>query len=128
MKEQILSYLSPEYPWKDRFFLLSEVDSTNNRLKAMAAAGAGHGTVLVADRQTGGRGRMGRTFLSPAGVGIYLSILLVPNAPEGSDASDLRRGRRHVPRGGIAAGFVPHQVDKRFVWERAAAGILTERG
>lgn len=76
MKEQILAYLSPQYPWKERFQCFSEVDSTNDRLKQLAVQGAPHGTVLIADRQTGGHGRRGRTFLSPPGMGIYLSILL----------------------------------------------------
>ena len=83
MKEQILSFLPPEYPWKDRLFVFPELDSTNNRLKVLASQGAPHGTVLIADRQTGGRGRMGRSFLSPPGVGIYMSILLRPEcAPQ----------------------------------------------
>ena len=74
MKEQILSFLPREYPWKDRLFVFPELDSTNNRLKVLASQGAPHGTVLIADRQTGGRGRMGRSFLSPPGVGI-LSLI-----------------------------------------------------
>ena len=78
MKERILSLVSPEYPWKSHFHWLEETDSTNDRLKAMARQGAPHGTVLIADRQTGGHGRMGRSFLSPGGVGIYFSILLRP--------------------------------------------------
>ena len=79
MKEQILSFLNPDYPWKDRFHYFSELDSTNDRLKTMARQGAPHCTVLIADRQTGGHGRMGRSFLSPSGVGIYMSMLLRPN-------------------------------------------------
>ena len=47
----------------------------------MAAAGAPHGSVLIADSQTGGRGRMGRSFHSPAGSGIYLSVILRPACP-----------------------------------------------
>ncbi len=78
MKERILSRLSPEYPWKEQFFWLEETGSTNDQLKAMARQGAPHGTVLIANRQTGGHGRMGRSFHSPGGVGIYLSILLRP--------------------------------------------------
>lgn len=79
MKQAILANLSPVYPWKDRLFVYPELDSTNTRLKSMASQGAPQGTVLIADRQTGGRGRLGRTFLSPAGVGVYLSILLRPD-------------------------------------------------
>lgn len=47
----------------------------------MAQSGAPHGTVLIADQQTGGRGRMGRSFSSPKGMGIYVSVILRPNCP-----------------------------------------------
>lgn len=79
MKEQILTHLSKEYPWKNHFHYYGELGSTNDLLKAMAREGAPHGTVLIADRQTGGHGRMGRSFHSPGGVGIYLSILIRPD-------------------------------------------------
>lgn len=79
MKEQILNHLSGTYPWKEHFHYFEEIDSTNIRIRAMAKAGAPHGTVLIADRQTGGMGRMGRNFHSPGGVGIYMSILLRPD-------------------------------------------------
>ena len=79
MKNQILSHLSPDYPWADRFDFLPTVDSTNDRLKRLAKQGAPQGTVLIADCQTGGHGRLGRSFHSPQGVGIYLSILLRPD-------------------------------------------------
>lgn len=60
------------------FLWLDEIDSTNEELKRMAAADAVHGTVLLADYQTGGKGRRGRTWDSPKGDNIYLSILLRP--------------------------------------------------
>ena len=44
----------------------------------MASQGAPHGTVLIADHQTSGRGRLGRSFHSPAGSGIYMSVILRP--------------------------------------------------
>lgn len=81
VKEQILQYVSPAFPWKDRFHWLPEVDSTNDYLKRIAAEGAPHGTIALSDHQTGGRGRRGRSFLSPPGVGLYLSILLRPGCP-----------------------------------------------
>lgn len=81
MKQEILQHLSPEYPWAQQLLVLPEVDSTNDRLKELAAQGAPHGTVVLADCQTGGHGRRGRSFLSPAGVGLYLSILLRPECP-----------------------------------------------
>ena len=81
MEQAILSALSPEYPWRDRVHYLPEVDSTNDRLKILAAQGAPHGTAVITDHQTGGHGRRGRSFLSPPGVGIYLSMLLRPECP-----------------------------------------------
>lgn len=62
-----------------RIHVLDQVDSTNTRLKAMAAQGAAHGTVVAALEQTAGRGTRGRTFVSPPG-GLYLSLLLRPQA------------------------------------------------
>lgn len=53
------------------------VTSTNDLLKEKACAGAPAGTVVVAERQTAGRGRMGRSFLSEEG-GLYMSVLLRP--------------------------------------------------
>jgi len=78
MKNRILSLVSSDYPWNAQFHWLEETDSTNDQLKQLARQGAPHGTVLIADRQTGGHGRMGRSFLSPGGVGIYFSMLLRP--------------------------------------------------
>ena len=63
--------------------LLAQTDSTNTRLKELAQAGTPSGAAVIADRQTAGRGRLGRSFSSPAGVGLYLSYLLRPTLPEG---------------------------------------------
>jgi len=54
-----------------------ELASTSDRLKALARAGAPEWTTVLADRQTGGRGREGRAWASPPG-GLYLSVLLRP--------------------------------------------------
>ena len=62
----------------ESLYCLEEVDSTNSFLKRIALEGAPDGTVAVADYQSGGRGRMARTFQSPKGKGVYLSILLRP--------------------------------------------------
>lgn len=56
--------------------LHAEVDSTNRVLAALAQQGAPEGTVVVAEAQTAGRGRFGRTWLSPGGLNLYTSILL----------------------------------------------------
>lgn len=65
-------------PWN--VIVPAEVDSTNNIAKQLGAQGAPHGTVVAAERQTGGRGRLGRSFASPTG-GVYLSVLLRPELP-----------------------------------------------
>jgi BirA family biotin operon repressor/biotin-[acetyl-CoA-carboxylase] ligase len=54
------------------------IDSTNIRLKELAGQGAPEGTVVIAEEQTSGKGRMHRSFYSPAASGIYMSILLRP--------------------------------------------------
>ena len=60
---------------------LEEIGSTNDYAKELAKQGGAHGTVIVADHQTNGRGRMGRSFQSPKGKGIYLTVLLRPDLP-----------------------------------------------
>ena len=54
-------------------------DSTNTRLRELAEKGAPEGTVVIAGMQTGGKGRMGRSFFSPNDTGLYLSILVRPD-------------------------------------------------
>ena len=58
---------------------LDEVDSTNRYLKDLAFDGVPDGTVVIADRQTKGRGRLGRSFCSPEAKGLYLSYLFRPS-------------------------------------------------
>lgn len=57
--------------------VFDEVDSTNEVAKRLAAEGANEGTAVIAETQTKGRGRMGRSFYSPKG-GLYMSIILRP--------------------------------------------------
>jgi len=57
---------------------LKTVDSTNRYARALAKEGAEHKTLVVADEQTGGRGRRGRSWISPAGEGIFMSLILRP--------------------------------------------------
>lgn len=54
------------------------LDSTNTRAMQLAEQGAPEGTLVVADRQTRGKGRQGRSFVSPAGTGAYFSLILRP--------------------------------------------------
>lgn len=61
------------------------VDSTNNEAKRLLAGGLDHAALLLAEEQTGGRGRMGRSFYSPKGTGLYMT-LIVPLECQLSDA------------------------------------------
>lgn len=61
--------------------VLASVDSTNSYLKGQNTAALPHGHTVIADGQSGGRGRMGRGFSSPAGEGLYMSVLLKPDIP-----------------------------------------------
>lgn len=55
------------------------ISSTNEIAKNLALSGAKHGTVVISEEQTAGKGRLGRSFYSPANTGIYMSIILRPN-------------------------------------------------
>lgn len=63
--------------WKKVVFL-QETVSTNATAFRMAEDGAAEGTIIIAEQQTGGKGRLGRTWASPAGVNLYCSIILRP--------------------------------------------------
>ncbi|NLW02878.1 MAG: biotin--[acetyl-CoA-carboxylase] ligase [Clostridiaceae bacterium] len=76
-KPGIQSLLKTEFFGRDMRFYES-VESTNNVLKGLANAGAAHGTVVIANGQTRGRGRLGREWNSVAGKGIWMSVLLRP--------------------------------------------------
>ena len=80
VEREIRRRLSPAVACPD-LRCLEEIDSTNSYLKREALSGAPHGTVAVANSQTAGRGRMARSFRSPPGKGVYLSILLRPHLP-----------------------------------------------
>ena len=62
-------------------YVFDEIDSTNQEAKRMAADGFTGSALIAADRQTAGRGRMGRSFYSPAQTGAYFSVLYTPAAP-----------------------------------------------
>ena len=131
MNDSILAVLSPEYPWKAHFRFFPELDSTNDELKRLARQGAPHGTVLIADRQTGGHGRMGRSFLSPGGVGVYLSILLRPDcAPTELMHLTCATAAAMCDALEAATGLRPGiKWTNDLVWgKRKLGGILTELG
>lgn len=58
--------------------VLEKVDSTSQQIKLLAQQGAKSGTIIVAEQQTNGKGRLGRQWCSPFGTGLWFSILLRP--------------------------------------------------
>jgi len=64
-----------------RIVVLDTTGSTNDDARRLAAEGAPEGTVVVAERQTAGRGRLGRAWESPERLGLYLSVVLRPPDP-----------------------------------------------
>jgi BirA family biotin operon repressor/biotin-[acetyl-CoA-carboxylase] ligase len=65
-----------EFSQQVRYF--SSIGSTNDVAAAIAADGEGHGSLVVAGSQTSGRGRRGRTWYSPPGSGLYVSMVVDP--------------------------------------------------
>ena len=131
MVSQIFEHLSPAYPWKEQLHCFSTIDSTNDHLRALAKAGAPHGTAVLADHQTGGRGRRGRSFHSPAGAGVYLSFLLRPKCPP-QQLMHLTCAAATAMCDAIesAAGFRPgiKWTNDLVYRKRKLGGILTELG
>jgi len=105
------------------------VDSTNDLAKELGAAGAPEGALVVAEAQRAGRGRLGRSWESPPGAGLYVSLLLRPDLPP-----------ENLPRLTLAAGVAAARglggvarVQIGLKWPndlivagKKAGGILTE--
>ena len=127
-------YLSAQLPpdslFAGKILVESVVDSTNTRLKAMAAAGAPTGTVLIAEEQTGGRGTRGRSFQSPRGEGLYLSVLLRPRLIRLEDLLTLTGWVGVAARDGVErASGAPVRIkwlNDLYLNGRKLCGILTE--
>lgn len=77
-EESIRMFLNEEFK-EIPISVYKSLPSTNTKAKEEAILNAVHGTVIFSDEQTGGRGRFGREFFSPADSGIYMSIILKPN-------------------------------------------------
>jgi BirA family biotin operon repressor/biotin-[acetyl-CoA-carboxylase] ligase len=121
--------LVPDGLWTD-LRVVDETGSTNSDVAAAARAGAAEGLVLVAERQTSGRGRLGRVWTSPPRAGLALSVLL---RPTGIDIT--RFGWLPLLAGVALAEAVRRiaEVDAVLKWpndllvgERKCAGILAE--
>ena len=110
--------------------VFDETDSTNNRAKEFGKNGCVDRTLVVSDCQTSGRGRIGRSFSSPMGEGIYMSLLLKPDVEN-----------RLIPCITLLAAvavsgalYNNHQIDTKIKWpndillnNKKICGILTEK-
>lgn len=76
-KEELASMIDTDWAGQTIYYF-DQTDSTNIRAKQLGEEGAPHGTLIVAGQQNAGRGRRGRTWESPPGVSIYMSIVLRP--------------------------------------------------
>ena len=113
--------------WEIRYF--HEVDSTQRVAAELARDGAGQGTVVIAERQSAGRGRLGRSWHSPAGLNLYMTVILRPRMP-----------LAEVPQLSLVAGvavaealetIAPGLISLKWpndIWlcERKAGGIIAE--
>ena len=107
------------------------LDSTNNRAKALAAAGAAHGTAVIADSQSGGKGRLGRSFFSPEHAGIYLTVILRPDCEP--DRAGLLTSLAAVAAARAVeklsgADVKIKWVNDLYIGSRKICGILSEAG
>lgn len=117
----------------DVILTFARVSSTNEIALAYARRGLPHGSLVLADEQTAGRGRRGRTWNSPPGVGLYLTALLRP--PEGGSPAPYLLplaasvAAAEALRDGLAGGAVPVLIrwpNDLYVDGRKLAGILCE--
>lgn len=119
-----------EFPEPFRLLIRESVKSTNDEVRVLAQAGAPDGLVLLAERQTAGRGRRGAVWFSPAGDSLAFSILVRPDEP-----------KVLWPRLALAAGLAVTEAVESFglqagikwpndIWigQRKVAGILVEAG
>lgn len=127
-KDLIITHLQG-HPWGEFLQVFDTVESTNTLARALAAEGVPSGTVILADEQTGGRGRMGRTFDSQKEKGLYFSLVLRPEFPPekllhitpmvavaACDAIEITSGLRPQVK----------WINDLILRERKLAGILTE--
>lgn len=130
MSHQDFNRVAGDFPDPFRLLLKDSVESTNDEVSKLAEAGAADGLIVLAERQTAGRGRRGAAWFSPAGESLAFSILVRP-----AEIKAL------WPRLALAAGLAVAEAIERFgvqagikwpndVWigTRKVAGILVEAG
>jgi BirA family biotin operon repressor/biotin-[acetyl-CoA-carboxylase] ligase len=111
-----------------RVELLETVTSTLDVAHALGAAGAPSGTLVIAERQTAGRGRAGRTWTSEAGAGIWLTLVERPDDPAALEVLAIRLG---LAAARALDPFAPEPVRLKwpndlYVGKGKVAGVLVE--
>ncbi len=105
---------------------LAVCGSTSDEAARLARDGAPHGAIVTADEQTAGRGRVGRTWVSPPGANLYLSIVLRPTiAPALAPGITLAAGIAVCDAVGVPGARLKWPNDV-LVGDRKLAGVLTE--
>ncbi len=130
MAEEDFKTAAANFPEPFRLLIRETVGSTNDEVRILAQAGAAEGLILLAERQTDGRGRRGAAWFSPVGESLAFSILVRPTEPKAL-----------WPRLALAAGLSVSEAIETFglqvaikwpndVWigSRKTAGILVEAG
>jgi len=129
LPEEVQSGLRTRYFGQGKVLYLEATDSTNTRARELANRGAPEGTLVVAEKQTAGRGRKGRVWHSPEQEGIYLSLILRPKI------SPLEAPKITLLAGIAAAESILSlaDIDVHIKWpndiligNRKVAGVLTE--
>jgi BirA family biotin operon repressor/biotin-[acetyl-CoA-carboxylase] ligase len=130
MNRENFNSVAAAFPEPFRLLIRESVESTNDEIRHLALAGAADGLVILAERQTAGRGRRGAAWFSPVGESLAFSILLRP-----------KESKALWPRLALAAGLAVAEALESFglnigikwpndVWigHRKTAGILVEAG
>ena len=126
--EEIVPHLETSWLARD-YHHYRQIGSTNDEALLLAVQGAEHGTVVVAEEQTQGRGRLQRSWLSPAGCGIYLSVILrnplpVQEAPQAAMVAALGLVKVFRESYGLQASIKwPNDV---LIEGKKVAGILAD--
>jgi BirA family transcriptional regulator, biotin operon repressor / biotin---[acetyl-CoA-carboxylase] ligase len=112
-----------------RVLWYAEVSSTNDVAATLADRGEPEGTVVIADAQSAGRGRHGRTWASPPSAGLYMSIVLRP-AAHAVGLLTIAAGVALAEGIQVATGLQPHLKwpNDVYIGGRKLAGILAEAG
>ncbi|KEI11561.1 biotin--acetyl-CoA-carboxylase ligase [Clostridium novyi B str. ATCC 27606] len=125
--QEINPYLTTNYIGKNIMYF-NTIDSTNNKAKELGAKGILEGTVVISEEQTGGRGRLGRQWVSPKFKGIWMSVILRPNI-EPMEASKITQ----IAAAAVCSVIKELGIDVYIKWpndivlnNKKICGILTE--